>query len=178
MAKHKTRQKARQAVRAVSGSKPPGMGSPKGSKSAEVKAYKQLAQTVAPRRPLLRNVIAAFVVGGLICVVGQAAWSFWETRGWDAKDAAGLASATMVVLAALLTGIGVYDDIGNFGGMGSAIPITGFANSIVSPALEFKREGFILGVGARLFQVAGPVIVYGTFVSMLVAGVKWLLGGL
>ncbi len=178
MPKQKVSAKARQTLKAVSGDRPPGMAGRSGAESPDVKAYQQLTQAISPRRPLFRNVLAAFVVGGLICVIGQAAWSFWEARGWDARDAAGLASATMVVLAAILTGIGVYDEIGDFGGMGSAIPITGFANSIVSPALEFKREGFILGVGARLFQVAGPVIVYGTFVSMIVAAVKLLLGGL
>ena len=172
------RGRARRTVRAVQGARPPGMAAAGGERSPDVKEYRQLAREVGPRRPVLRNVVAAFFVGGTICTVGQLALSLWLSLGWPRTDAVGLTAATMIALSAALTGIGVYDVIGQFGGMGSAIPITGFANAIVAPALEFKREGFILGVGARLFQVAGPVIVYGTFVAILVAGVKLLFGGI
>ncbi len=176
--KSATKAKARAAIQAVRSGSPPGMASPGGEQSSQVQNYRQLTQEVGPQRPLVRNVVMAFLVGGIICTIGQVAQEFWVGQGWDQVDGAGLTAATMVVLAAILTGIGVYDVIGQFGGMGSAMPITGFANAIVSPALEYKREGFILGVGARLFQVAGPVIVYATLVAIVVAGVKVLLGAL
>lgn len=93
------------------------------------------------------------------------------------KEANGLTATVMVTLGALLTGLGWYDELGKFAGAGSAVPITGFANSIVSPALEFKREGFILGVGARMFVVAGPVLVYGTLTSVVIGFIHWLVKG-
>ncbi|MDP2871340.1 MAG: SpoVA/SpoVAEb family sporulation membrane protein [Bacillota bacterium] len=154
----------------------PGVGRSPGKRSEQVERYKQLAQEVGPKRPLARNVLAAFVVGGAICALGQGVLNYLLARGLPKEEGIGLASAALVVIAALLTGIGVYDVVGEFGGMGSAIPITGFANSIVSPALEFKREGYVLGVGARLFTVAGPVIVWGLVVSILVGAVRLLLG--
>lgn len=125
----------------------------------------------------MRNVAGAFLVGGAICTVGQGALAFWLSRGIEREPAIGLTAGTMVVLAALLTGLGVYDTIGQFGGMGSAIPITGFANAIASPALESKREGFILGVGAKMFTIAGPVIVYGLATAIAVALIRMVAGG-
>lgn len=138
------------------------------------KHYQKLIKATKPPRPVLRNAVAAFFVGGLICVVGQLVMNFFIGRGVPAKEAAGPTAGVMVFLGAFLTGIGVYDIIGRFGGMGSALPITGFANSIVSPAMEFKREGFVLGVGARMFVIAGPVIVYGLVTSFVVGLIKML----
>ncbi|MCL6581485.1 MAG: SpoVA/SpoVAEb family sporulation membrane protein, partial [Firmicutes bacterium] len=107
----------------------------------------------APRPPLLRNVLGAFFVGGAICAVGQVFLGLFLTRGLPLKEATTPASTIMIVLGALLTGLGVYDEVSKRGGMGAALPITGFANSIVAPAMEFRREGLVLGVGAWLFDV-------------------------
>lgn len=139
------------------------------------KHYQKLIKETKPPRPVLRNAVAAFVVGGLICTVGQLVMNFFVSRGMPAKEAAGPTAGVMVFLGAFLTGIGIYDLIGRLGGMGSALPITGFANSIVSPAMEFKREGFVLGVGARMFVIAGPVIVYGLVTSFIIGVIMMLI---
>lgn len=141
------------------------------------KAYQRTARAMQPRRPILRNTVLAFLVGGIICALAQLFLSYLLSRGLPQKEAFALTSGFMVFWGALLTGLGVYDVIGRVGGMGAALPITGFANSMVSPAMEFKREGYVLGVGARLFTVAGPVIVYGLVSAVVVVGVKWLLTG-
>lgn len=120
--------------------------------------------------------MVAFIVGGLICVVGQIVLNLFIANKFSTEDATGLTATVMVAIGALLTGLGWYDVLGKFAGAGSAVPITGFANSIVSPALEFKREGFVLGVGARMFAVAGPVLVYGILTSVLVGVVCFLAG--
>lgn len=137
-------------------------------------AYQALVNQVKPRPPLLRNCLGAFLVGGAICTVGQLVNMSFMSAGLTRLDAASATSMLMVFLGALLTGLGVYDDIGKYGGAGSIIPITGFANSVVSPALEFKREGFVFGVGARMFTIAGPVLVYGLVAAMLMGLIKWL----
>ncbi len=138
----------------------------------EQKKYQKIAQQARPRPPVLINCIKAFLTGGVICLVGQGVLNYFIRIGVKPPDSGGPLAGVMVTLGALLTGIGVYDVIGKFGGMGSALPITGFANSIVSPAMEFKREGYVLGVGARMFQVAGPVIVYGLVTSVVVVLIK------
>ncbi len=140
-------------------------------------AYQQLLQKHTPSRPIFRNLVLAFLVGGAITTIGQGVLNFFVSQGLSPKDAATPTAGVMIFLGALLTGLGVYDKIGKFAGMGSALPITGFANSIVSPALEFKREGFVLGVGARMFQVAGPVIVYGVVSSLVVSVLHILVKG-
>lgn len=176
--KRSTKSKARGAVRALMGKDIPGEGFAPGKPSEQVERYRQLTQEVGPKRPLARNVLAAFVVGGTICALGQGVLNALNARGLPTEEGAGLTAAVLVVAAAVLTGIGVYDIIGEFGGMGAAIPITGFANAIASPALEYKQEGYVLGVGARLFTVAGPVIVWGLVVSILVGAVRLLFGAL
>lgn len=135
----------------------------------EQEAYARLVQTFHPRRPVLRNLAVAFWVGGAICVVGQVILDYLLSRQIPLTLSQSMTSTAMVVLGATLTGLGIYDRIGTFAGMGAALPITGFANSMVSPALEFKREGFILGVSARMFQIAGPVIVYGSVAAIIVS---------
>jgi stage V sporulation protein AC len=137
--------------------------------------YQRRVQQKKPKPPVVRNVIAAFVVGGLICVIGQVILNFCCALGLSVQEAGAPTAAVMVALGSLLTGLGWYDELGKFAGAGSAVPITGFANSVVSPALEYKREGFILGVGARMFVVAGPVLVYGTLTSVMVGFVHWLV---
>ena len=123
--------------------------------------YNEYVKTRQPRSPLLPDMLKAFAVGGLICTMGQGLLRFYLSRGLPQEDAATAVSMTLVFLGALLTGLGVYDDIGRFAGAGTLVPITGFANSVVSPALEFKREGWVAGTAARMFTIAGPVIVYG-----------------
>lgn len=134
----------------------------------EREQYSRLVKSLHPPRPILRNILMAFLVGGAICVVAQIILDFLASRV-PPTQALAMTSSVMVFLGAFLTGLGIYDEIGRFAGMGAALPITGFANSIVSPAMEFKREGFVLGVSARMFQVAGPVIVYGSLSAIIVS---------
>lgn len=132
------------------------------------KEYKEYATKKIPKPTFLRNNIWAFVIGGLICVVGQLISNLLKKYGLNEGDAAIATSIILVFIGSLLTGLGVYDKISKLGGAGAAIPITGFANSIVAPAMEFKREGFIFGVASKMFVIAGPVLVYGVGSSILV----------
>lgn len=143
----------------------------------QAQAYRRLTQRHRPPTPWVRNALVAFLVGGTICLVGQAVFTYFMARGAPVEKAGTPTAEVMIALGALLTGLGVYDRLGAFAGMGAALPITGFANSIVAPAMEFKREGYVLGVGARMFTVAGPVIVYGVVVSLLAAAVRVLVTG-
>ena len=137
--------------------------------------YKALAEQYTPKPTIVKNVVRAFVVGGIICAFGQVIINFFVTYGLGRSEASTAATATMIFLGALLTGLGVYDEIGKFGGAGSIVPVTGFANSIVAPAMEFKREGYVLGVGAKLFTIAGPVLVYGIATSIVVGILYFVL---
>lgn len=138
--------------------------------------YKSYVFEKMPKSSHWKNMIWAFLIGGLICVIGQAFIELYKL--WFAiEDASVLASGTMVLIAAVLTGLGVYDNIGRFAGAGSTIPITGFSNAVVSPALEFRAEGYIYGVGAKMFLVAGPVIVNGVTVSVIIALLTLIFGG-
>jgi len=137
--------------------------------------YKTLTKQFSPKPTIIKNVVRAFVVGGIICSIGQFIINIYVTLGMPRIEASAAATATMVFIGAFLTGIGIYDEIGKFAGAGSIVPITGFANSIVSPAMEFKREGYVLGVGAKLFTVAGPVLVYGISTSIVVGIIFFLL---
>ena len=139
--------------------------------------YSEYIKSRQPASPAWRDVLRAFAVGGLICALGQGLTAFYMARGLD-RDAAGTAvSLTLVFLGALLTGLGVYDDIARFAGAGTLVPITGFANSVVAPALEFKREGYITGTAVKMFTIAGPVIVFGVSAS-IVYGLALVLFGL
>lgn len=147
------------------------------TKKIDSKKYGDYVTRKMPKSNLPLDVIKAFVVGGLICVVGEAFSTLYsDVCNLREDTVAALTSSTMIFLGALLTGLGVYDIIGNFAGAGSIVPITGFANSIVSPAMEFKREGLVLGVGAKLFSVAGPVLVYGITASVIASGIFWIFG--
>lgn len=139
------------------------------------KEYQDLVKSVKPKPAVLKNAVLAFIVGGSICLVGQLLLWFFRKQGLSESEAGAATSTIMVFLGALLTGLGVYDVIGKYGGAGSMVPITGFANSIVAPAMEFKREGFVFGLGARLFTVAGPVLVYGFLVSAVIGLIYYLL---
>ena len=130
------------------------------------KQYGALVARMAPKSPMWRDCLNAFWIGGLICVVGQIFTNCYGAWGLEKQDAGTAASMTLVALSALLTGLSVYDDIAKHAGAGTLVPITGFANAIAAPAVEFKTEGFVLGVGAKMFTIAGPVIVYGLAASM------------
>lgn len=137
-------------------------------------AYKQLADNLAPKSNTPLNCLKAFSVGGGICVLGQALKNLYLSLG-AAEDPAGLlTSATLIFLSALLTGLGLYDDIAKHGGAGTLVPITGFANAVAAPAVEFKTEGWVTGMAVKMFTIAGPVIVYGTLASVLYGVIYWL----
>lgn len=138
------------------------------------KQYQTLVDEMAPKSPMGKDCFHAFWIGGLICVIGQFFLNRYTGFGLD-KDAAGTAvSMTLVALSALLTGLSLYDNIAKHAGAGTLVPITGFANAISAPAVEFKTEGFVLGVGAKMFTIAGPVIVYGVSASVVYGLIYWL----
>jgi stage V sporulation protein AC len=128
----------------------------------------------SPNSHIVKNMIWAFVVGGVICTVGQAILNLYKYFGLDQIDASGSVSVTLIFIGALLTGLKIYDNIARRAGAGSLVPITGFANSIVAPALEFKSEGFILGMSAKMFVIAGPVLVFGISASIIYGLLLWI----
>ncbi len=130
--------------------------------------YSSMVSRVSPKSKLLRDCIYAFLSGGLICTIGQALTDTYQYAvGMPIKDARCMTSITLIFLAALFTALSWYDNIAKYAGAGTLVPITGFANSVVSPAIEFKTEGFVMGLGAKMFVIAGPVIVYGTTSSVI-----------
>lgn len=131
------------------------------------KEYGEYVNGKSKPSPILKNLIWAFVIGGLICTVGQGLLNLYKKAGLTAEDAGSAVSMTLIFAAALLTGLGLFDKLAKRAGAGTLVPITGFANAMVSPALEFKSEGFITGTGAKLFTVAGPVLVFGISASIL-----------
>ena len=138
------------------------------------KEYEKLASRLAPKSPMWKDCLGAFLVGGLICTLGQGLVNLYKGCGLEKTDAGTAASLTLVFLSALLTGLSLYDNIAKFAGAGTLVPITGFANAIAAPAVEFKTEGFILGVGAKMFTIAGPVIVYGVSASVVYGLIYWI----
>lgn len=146
------------------------------SEQKNSKKYKDYVDEISPKPTYIKNYILAFIVGGIICMVGQAINdTYMNLAGLDKQTAASWTSITLIFIGAFLTGLGVYDLIGKRAGAGSIIPITGFANSIVSPAMEYKREGYVMGVGANLFKIAGPVLVYGVGSSILFGFVYYII---
>lgn len=129
--------------------------------------YDNLAKKAAPPSPFGKNLTMAFLIGGLICALGQGFILLYQYAGLELETASTCASITLVFLSVLLTGLNIYDDIAKVAGAGTLVPITGFANSMAAPSLEFKSEGYILGLGAKMFIIAGPVLVYGTSASIL-----------
>ncbi|WP_418792415.1 stage V sporulation protein AC [Phosphitispora sp. TUW77] len=138
------------------------------------KMYSEMVARTKPKPPVLRNVIGAFFFGGAICTLGQALVNFYISMGLPKPGAGAAASATLVFLAALLTGLGVYDSMAKYAGAGTIVPITGFANSIVAPAMEYRREGMVFGVGQRMFTIAGPVLAYGFISAWMVGLITYL----
>ncbi|MFR8087823.1 MAG: stage V sporulation protein AC [Lachnospirales bacterium] len=142
--------------------------------------YRLRVSEVCPQTNLLSGCAKAFLVGGSICVLGQLLLNFYQNMGMDMQTASTWVSVTLIFFSAITTGLGWYDNLGKFAGAGSIIPITGFANGVVASAIEFKKEGFILGLGSKLFTIAGPVILYGLITSSLVGLIYYLvmvLGG-
>jgi stage V sporulation protein AC len=138
------------------------------------KQYARLVNDLAPKSPKLRDYLGAFCVGGTICLVGQVFLNWYQSMGLDEKAAGTAVCMSLITLSALLTGLSLYDNIAKYGGAGTLVPITGFANAISAPAVEFKTEGFILGVGAKMFTIAGPVIVYGVSASVVYGFIYWI----
>lgn len=135
--------------------------------------YNELVDNIEPKRPILKNCIRAFIVGGIICTIGQILQMFFMTYfNFDEKTAVAPTTLVLIFTSALLTGIGIYDHLSQWAGAGSAVPITGFANSIASASIEHKSEGFVLGVAGNMFQLAGAIIVYGVFSAFVVATIK------
>ena len=139
--------------------------------------YQQYVKQRAQKSPLVKDVALAFVIGGLICVLGQLIQNGWAAAGLSQEDAGTATSCSLVLLSALLTGLNLYNKIARFGGAGTLVPITGFANAVVSPAIDFKSEGFVTGMAAKMFLVAGPVIVFGTLASVVYGAALMLMGG-
>lgn len=136
--------------------------------------YSKYVDKKSPNSPIFRNCFNAFWVGGLICVIGQLINSYCKYIGLDIQLSGTIVSIILIGISAFLTGLNLFNKIGKFAGAGSLIPITGFANSIVSPAMEYKSEGYVMGVGAKMFTVAGPVLVYGISSSILVGIVYFI----
>ena len=137
--------------------------------------YQRYVKEKAKKSPIVKDTALAFVTGGLICVLGQAIQNGWSAAGLSQQDAGTATSCTLVFLSALLTGLNLYNKLARFGGAGTLVPITGFANAVVSPAIDFKSEGFVTGMAAKMFTVAGPVIVFGTLASVIYGIVLMLL---
>lgn len=144
--------------------------------NTDSKSYKKYAKKHMAKSPIFKDCICAFLVGGLICSFAEGLYHlylFWKLPEDTVKN---LVPVTLVFLASFLTGIGVFDDIARFAGAGTLVPITGFANAMAAPAIDDKSEGFVMGVGAKMFTIAGPVIVYGVLTSVLYAVIYWIWG--
>jgi stage V sporulation protein AC len=142
---------------------------------AQQQAYRNLVQRRAPRPPVARNALLAFLTGGSICAVGQIFMNFFLRRGLPPEKAGAMTAVAVILLGAALTALGLYDEIVRVAGMGGALPVSGFSNSVVSAAMEFRREGWVLGTGARMFTVAGPVLAFGLLTSIAVGAAYLLL---
>ena len=138
------------------------------------KQYQKLVEEMAPKSPIVKDCLNAFWIGGLICSIGQFFLNYYTNLGLSKENAGTATSMTMVALSALLTGLSLYDNIAKYGGAGTLVPITGFANAIAAPAVEFKTEGMILGTAAKMFTIAGPVIVYGLAASVVYGFIYWI----
>ena len=135
--------------------------------------YKEMAKKASPGTNTVKNLSMAFLFGGGICTLGQLIRSIYMSLGLNLEDASTFVSVTLIALSAILTAFRVYDDIAKYAGAGTLVPITGFANSIVAPAMEFKNEGYVIGIGGKMFVIAGPVLVYGTAASVIYGLILW-----
>ncbi len=137
--------------------------------------YSNYVNSKAKKSPIFKNIIWAFIVGGLICVIGQLITNLFLYLGFSKDDSTMICTISLIFIGAFLTAINVYAKIGQHAGAGSIIPITGFSNSVVAPAIEFKTEGYVLGLGANMFKIAGPVLVYGTITSVIIGFIYWII---
>ncbi|MGG7176544.1 stage V sporulation protein AC [Clostridium paraputrificum] len=140
--------------------------------------FQVLTKEAEPKPKIVRNCIRAFLVGGIICDLGQVIMNILKSFDFPKDDVAAITSIIMVFLGALLTGVGIYDRIASYAGAGTVVPITGFANAVVAPAIEFKKEGFVFGVAAKMFTIAGPVLVYGIGSSVIVGVIYFIINSL
>lgn len=138
------------------------------------KTYQEYVDKKSPNSPIIKNCFNAFWVGGLICTIGQLIFNICQERGFDTQISSTIVSILLIGLSAFLTGLNIFNKIGKIAGAGSLVPITGFANSIVSPAMEYKSEGYVMGVGGKMFTIAGPVLVFGISTSILI-GIIYLI---
>lgn len=138
------------------------------------KEYSNMTDKVSPNSKIFKNITLAFLFGGLICTIGQVCNTIYTNMGLNIKEARAAVSVTLVFLGAFLTALGIYDNIAKYAGAGSLVPITGIANSIVAPAIEFKSEGHIMGIGAKMFVISGPVLVFGINASILYGLIIWI----
>ena len=136
--------------------------------------YSKMVNEASPPSPLVKDMTMAFLVGGFICILGQLLTELYGMTSLDDKGIKALVPITLIFIAAALTAIGIFDKIAKFSGAGTLVPITGFANAVVSPAIEYKAEGFVLGVGAKIFTIAGPVILYGIVTSWVLGVLYWI----
>ena len=139
------------------------------------KTYGKLVQEMAPKSPCWKDYLNAFWIGGLICTLGQLALTGYQALGLDQAAAGTATSISLVALSALLTGLSLYDNITKYAGAGTLVPITGFANAVAAPAIDTKGEGFVLGVGAKIFSIAGPVILYGMAAGTVYGVIYWII---
>lgn len=137
--------------------------------------YSKMTGDASPKSPKLKNSARAFFVGGLICAIGEGLKMAYESFGYGEKDVKMLVSVTLIALTALLTAFGVFDKIADFGGAGTFVPITGFANAVVSPAMEFQTEGRVLGTGAQMFRIAGPVLAFGSAAAVIYGLIYYII---
>ncbi len=142
---------------------------------SKVNRYQKMVKKASPPSPNVKNFIWAYTVGGLICVIGQLFTEMYTYFDLPEKSVKTAVPVTLIFIASLLTGIGIFDKIAKHAGAGTIVPITGFSNAVTSPAIEFKSEGYILGVGAKMFSIAGPVIVFGTVASVIYGVILWIL---
>lgn len=144
-------------------------------KTRQQEAYNEYVKQVTPTRSLPVQMLKAFVIGGLICVLGQVILTIAGNYGLDKDTAGSWCSMLLILLSIVLTGLNIYPSIAKFGGAGALVPITGFANSVAAPAIEFKKEGQVFGIGCKIFTIAGPVILYGVFTSWVLGLIYWVL---
>ena len=138
-------------------------------------SYQEYVKKVTPKHSVIKNCLKAFVTGGTICLLGQILLHMGNTLGLDEEAAAGWCSVILVLISIILTAVGWYQPLAKFGGAGTLVPITGFANSVAAPAIEFQKEGQVFGIGCKIFNIAGPVILYGIFTSWVLGVIYWLI---
>jgi stage V sporulation protein AC len=168
----------RKGVNSMSNQKKPSVSGVVGQQDTKKRNenYNKYVKEVTPKNSVLKNTISAFFVGGIICTIGQILISYYTSLGAEEETAKAYNTVTLVFLSILFTGLGLYQKLAKFGGAGTLVPITGFANSVAAPAVEYKKEGQVFGVGCKIFTIAGPVILYGIFISWFLGLIYYVYG--